>query len=325
MAETSNQFVHLHLHSQYSLLDGACRIGDLVHRASELGQPAVAVTDHGALFGVVDFYTKAVAAGVKPIIGIEAYMAQGPRTDRTATGVKDGGYHLLLLAQNRQGYQNLLKLASIAYLEGYYYKPRIDREVLKQYSAGLFATSACLGGEIPSALTASNRKKAREIAQDYLAIFGSDSFFIDLQKHVEEQDRINPELIDLADQVGAGIVATNDVHFLNAQDHGPHDALCCIATGKLLNESSRLKYPTELYLKSADEMRAAWDHPRWREACANTTRIAAACELQLKFGGSYAPVVKIERQNSGQVAKWPSGREILSAPSPPSGGGRGPG
>ena len=302
MASTKENkpFVHLHVHSQYSLLDGACKTADLVKRAKELNQSSIAITDHGCLFGVVDFYSKAVAAGVKPIIGIEAYMAAGARTNRTATGVKDGGYHLLLLAQNHQGYQNLLKLGSIAYTEGFYYKPRIDKEVLRAHSDGLVCTSACLGGEIPSALMKDDRKKAKEIAETYLELFGPDRFFIELQKHIPEQDEVNPALMDLADRLGIGTVATNDVHFLLENDHGPHDALCCISTGKLVSDESRMKYPTQLYLKSGDQMHAAMKHPKWTEACENTVRIAEMCELELDFNANYAPVVKIEQV--GEVA-----------------------
>ncbi len=294
MAQPGEQFVHLHVHSQYSLLDGACRTGDLPKRAKELGMSSVAITDHGCMFGIVDFYLKCIEQGVKPIIGIEAYMAPGDRRDRTFSGTKDGGYHLLLLAADLTGYRNLLKLASVAYLEGFYYKPRIDRETLKAHSAGLIATSACLGGEIPIALTESDRKKAKRIAQEYLDIFGSDRFFIELQSHVQEQAKVNPELVDLADQLGVGVVATNDVHFLLPDDHAPHDALCCISTGKLLSDESRLKYPTQLYLKTPQEMRAAApDLRRWQEACDNTLRIAQMCNLELNFKANHAPVVKI--------------------------------
>ena len=197
-------FVHLHVHSQYSLLDGACRTADMTARAKELGQTSLAITDHGCLFGVIDFYNKAVAQGVKPILGIEAYMAPGSRTDRQTTGVKDGGYHLLLLAQNHAGYANLLKLGSIAYTEGFYYKPRIDKETLRAHSDGLICTSACLGGEIPSALMSDDRKKAKQIAEVYLDVFGPDRFFIELQKHIPEQDKVNPELMDLAALVDSG-------------------------------------------------------------------------------------------------------------------------
>ncbi|MCE9589864.1 MAG: DNA polymerase III subunit alpha [Planctomycetes bacterium] len=316
MADAPNRFVHLHVHSQFSLLDGACRIEDMVKRAKELDQSALAVTDHGCLFGIVDFYNKAVAHGVKPIMGIEAYMATGSRHDRQTTGVKDGGHHLLLLAQNRVGYRNLLKLSSIAYTEGFYYKPRIDKDVLKAHSEGLICTSACLGGEIPAAIMQDNRKKAKEIAEIYLSVFGPDRFFIEVQKHIVEQDKVNPELMDLADRLGVGVVATNDVHFLLADDHAPHDALCCISTGKLVSDESRMRYPTQLYLKSNAEMYAAWDHRRWGEACANTVRIADMCDVQLDFKTSYAPVVKIEKlQTEESRVQSPKSRVKRNAPS----------
>ncbi|MEX2214909.1 MAG: DNA polymerase III subunit alpha [Phycisphaeraceae bacterium] len=292
-------FVHLHVHTQYSLLDGACRTKELVKRAAELNQPAVAITDHGCLFGLIDFYTKAKDVGVKPIIGIEAYMAPGDMPDarlqRTSTGVKDGGYHLLLLAADNDGYRNLLKLSSIAYREGFYYKPRIDKETLKAHSKGIIATSACLGGEIPSALMKDDRDRAKALAQFYSSIFGTDRFFIELQKHIPEQDAVNPALMDLADGLGIGCVATNDVHFLRADDHAPHGVLCCISTGKLITDSSRLIYPTQLYLKSTQEMYDASDMRRWSEACDNTRVIAEQCNVELVFGKSFAPVVKIER------------------------------
>ncbi len=305
---TSNPkpFVHLHVHTQYSLLDGACRTKELVNRAKELNQPAVSITDHGCLFGVVDFYTKAKEAGIKPIIGIEAYMAPGDMTDarrqRTTTGVKDGGYHLLLLAADLEGYANILKLGSIAYREGFYYKPRIDKDVLRAHGKGLIATSACLGGEIPSAIMKDDRKRARMLAETYASIFGPDRFFIEVQKHIAEQDQVNPELMDLADRMGIGVVATNDVHFLNEGDHAPHDVLCCISTGKLVSDESRMKYPTQLYLKSTAEMYAAMSHPKWNEACENTLRIAEMCDVTLPSGKSHAPVVKIGKKEGVRVS-----------------------
>jgi DNA polymerase III subunit alpha len=307
---SEKSFVHLHVHTQYSLLDGACRPKELVTKAKEFDMPAVAMTDHGCFFGAVDFYSKACATGIKPILGIEAYMAPGDQADarksRTTTpGEKNGGYHMLLLAENMKGYHNLLKLGSLAYTEGFYYKPRIDKDTLKQYSEGLIATSACLGGEIPSALMKDNRKRAKEIAELYASIFGPDRFFIEVQKHIEEQNQVNPELMDLADKMGIGLVATNDVHFLNEDDHAPHDALCCISTGKLVSEESRMKYPTQLYLKSAAEMYAAMDHPKWTEACENTVRIADMCEVELDFNANYAPVVKIQKTVADDSGKTP--------------------
>ena len=312
---TAAPFVHLHVHSHFSLLDGACRIKDLVERAKALNQPAIAITDHGCLFGVVDFYNKAREAGIKPILGIEAYMAPGTRHDRQTTGVKDGGYHLLLLAQNIDGYRNLLKLSSIAYTEGFYYKPRIDKETLKKHSAGLIATSACLGGEIPHAIMRDDRKKAKEIAEIYLEVFGPDNFFIEVQKHIAEQDKVNPELIDLADRMGIGTVATNDVHFLLERDHAPHDALCCISTGKLVSDESRMRYPTQLFLKDGDEMRRAMtDNKKWLEACDNTLKIAQMCNVELDFKKNHAPVVKIERVSTVSVPAMPAKSKAKNEP-----------
>lgn len=291
------RFVHLHVHTEYSLLDGGNRIEKLIARVKELGMDAVAITDHGNLFGAIEFYSAANASGIRPIVGMEAYVAPGDRRDRTytggtrETGIKDGGYHLLLLAQNREGFSNLVKLSSIAYLEGFYYKPRIDKETLRAHGRGLICTSACLAGEIPHALMRSDRKKAREIAATYQSIFG-ERFYIELQKHIPEQDAVNPELIDLADRMGIGVVATNDAHFLRATDHATHDCLCCISTGRLLSEESRLRYPTQLYVKSPEEMHAASDLPRWKAACEQSAAIAAMCDVGLDFGKSHAPVVK---------------------------------
>ncbi|MGD0138799.1 MAG: DNA polymerase III subunit alpha [Tepidisphaeraceae bacterium] len=289
----SGSFVHLHCHTHYSLLDGACRIPDLVARAKELGMNSLAITDHGCLFGVVEFFTECTKAGIKPILGMEAYMAPGDRRERsTVTGTgSDAAYHLLLLCQNLQGYQNLIKLSSISYREGFYYKPRIDKEILKEFGGGLIATSACLGGEIPSCLSRRDAKAAKKIAETYLEIFGPDRFFIEVQKHVAEQDRVNPELAELAKKLGVGLVATNDVHFLNKDDHHAHDILCCISMGKLITDDSRLKYPTGLYLKSPQEMTEALGD--FDQAIENTARIAAMCDVTLDFGKRHAPVYHV--------------------------------
>src|SRR5580704_14475919 len=252
-------FVHLHVHTHYSLLDGACRISDLVKRAKALGMSSIALTHHCFMFGVVEFFNECKKEGIKPIIGMEAYMAPGDRRERTTHGgnAGDAAYHLLLLAENLEGYRNLVKLSTLAYREGFYYKPRIDKETLKEFKDGLIATSACLGGEIPSAFIKRDKVTAKRIAETYLEIFGPDRFFIEVQKHVAEQDRVNPELADLAKRLGCGLVATNDVHFLNKEDHFAHDVLCCISMGRLITDEGRLKYPSELYLKSPEEMREA--------------------------------------------------------------------
>jgi DNA polymerase-3 subunit alpha len=255
---------------------------------------SLAISDHGCLFGVIEFYNECKKQGVKPILGMETYMAPGDRRERTTpsgTG-SDAAYHLLLLAQNLEGYQNLLKLGSLAYKEGFYYKPRIDKEILREFSKGLIATSACLGGEIPSAFMKRDAKTARRIAETYLQIFGSDRFFIEVQKQgIKEQDLVNPELVEIASKLGCGTVATNDVHFLNQDDHYAHDVLCCISMGRLVNDENRLKYPTELYLKSPAEMHQAL--AAFPEALANTGRIAQMCNVELDFSKRYAPVYRV--------------------------------
>ena len=292
MADTpANQdFVHLHVHTHYSLLDGACRISDLVKRTKALGMSSIAITDHGCMFGVIEFFNECKKEGIKPILGMESYMAPNSRRDRsTASGTGgDAAYHLLLLAQNLEGYQNLVKLSSLAYREGFYYKPRIDKEILRQYSKGLIATSACLGGEIPSAFMKRDMKAAKHVAETYLDIFGPDRFYIEVQKQgIKEQDMVNPELAELARKVGVGLVATNDVHFLNKEDHFAHDVLCCISMGRLVADEGRLKYPEQLYLKSPAEMVAGCG--QFDQAIENTVRIAKMCDVPLDFSKRYAP------------------------------------
>jgi DNA polymerase-3 subunit alpha len=291
MAEGS--FVHLHVHTHYSLLDGACRIPDLVKRAKALGMGSLAITDHGCMFGVIEFFNECKKEGIKPILGMEAYMAPGDRRDRSGSA-GEAAYHLLLLAQNLEGYKNLLKLSTLAYREGFYYKPRIDKESLMRFKGGLIATSACLGGEIPSAFLKRDKATAKKIAETYLEIFGPDRFYIEVQKHVAEQDVVNPELADLANRLGCGLVATNDVHFLNKEDHYAHDVLCCISMGRLITDEGRLKYPTALYLKSAQEMREALGH--FDGAIDNTVRIAQMCDLDLDFSKKCAPVYRVPNE-----------------------------
>ncbi|MDP9172315.1 MAG: DNA polymerase III subunit alpha [Planctomycetota bacterium] len=290
-------FAHLHCHTHYSLLDGACRIPDLVKRVKALGMDSIAITDHGCMFGVIEFFNECKKEGIKPIIGMEAYMAPGDRRDRsTPTGSSgEAAYHLLLLCQNLEGYKNLLKLSTSAYREGFYYKPRIDKQILQEFNRGLIATSACLGGEIPNAFLKRDMKKARAVAETYLEIFGSDRFFIEVQKQgIAEQDTVNPELAELAKKVGVGLVATNDVHFLNKEDHFAHDVLCCISMGRLQNDESRLKYPEQLYLKSPEEMATALGS--FDQAIENTGRIAAMCDVTLDFSKRYAPVYKVPKE-----------------------------
>ncbi|MEW6252257.1 MAG: DNA polymerase III subunit alpha, partial [Planctomycetota bacterium] len=282
-------FVHLHLHTEYSLLDGACRVRELVQKCRAFGMPAVAVTDHGNLFGAIEFYSAAVAAGVKPIIGCEVYMAPGDRRDRQTRIPGEGSYHLLLLAQNLTGYHNLIKLTSRAYLEGFYRKPRIDKELLREFSAGLICTSTCLGGEIPTALCRRDARAAKEVAEEYLKIFGPDRFFIELQNHgISDQRAINPELATLARRLGVGVIATNDVHYLAPDDHEAHDVLCCISTRSRVKDANRLKFEQhEFYLKSGAEMAAVLGE--YPDALANTLRVADMCDVAFDFKQRFAP------------------------------------
>ena len=254
---------------------------------------SIAITDHGCMFGVIEFFNECKKEGIKPILGMEAYVAPGDRRERSGNA-GEAAYHLLLLAENLEGYKNLLKLSSLAYREGFYYKPRIDKETLREYKNGLIGTSACLGGEVASAFLKRDKAFAKKAAETYLDILGPDRFFIEVQKHVKEQDQVNPELADLANRLGCGLVGTNDVHFLNKDDHFAHDVLCCISMGRLMSEENRIKYPTELYLKSPAEMKEAVGG--FAGALDNTVRIARMCELELDFSKRYSPVYKVPKE-----------------------------
>jgi len=288
----SNGFTHLHLHSQYSLLDGAVKFSRLFGQCKKLGMDSVALTDHGNMFGAIEFYQKALAAEVKPIIGIEAYIAPASRFDKSGGGgVKENAFHLILLAETLTGYRNLLKLSSIGYTEGFYYRPRIDKEVLAEYNEGIICTTACVAGEVPSALARGDAKAARQAAESFLKIFGPQRFFMEIQHH-ESPDETMPDvrapMIDLAREMGVGMVVTNDVHFLDADDYEAHNALCCISTGKLVTDGTRMIYPPDVYLKSPDEMRQMFaDVP---EACDNTLAIAERCNVELDLSSQHAPV-----------------------------------
>lgn len=298
-------FVHLHVHTHYSLLDGATRIDGLVRRAKEWGMPACAITDHGNLFGAIEFYAAARKAGIKPIVGCETYLARGSRRNREGenepgpNGSKKESFHLLLLAMNLEGYRNLLRLSSIGYTEGFYRKPRIDKEVLQEFSAGLICTSTCIGGEIPQTLINRDRAAAEDVARTYLEIFGPDRFFIELQDHgMPEQRMLNPELVDMARRLGVGLIATNDVHYLEHSDVEAHDVLCCINTGSLLHEEDRFKFPSDqFYLKSPDEMAGLF--PDRLEAIENTLRVAEMCNLELDLSRRHAPVFRVPESIRG--------------------------
>ena len=298
------QFVHLHLHTEYSLLDGGNRVDRLVARVAELGMNAVAVTDHGNIFGAVAVYQACKEKGIKPILGCEAYVTPPgkPRTDRTYSGGGEGGYHLVLLCENNEGWQNLLVLASEAYLTGFYYKPRVDRELLARHGAGLIAINGHLGSEIGEHLLDFERtgdekfwKLARESAEWHAANFPG-RFFIELQHHIREQNSINKHLIRLASELNLPLVCDNDSHFLRREDHDAHDTLVCISTGKSKFDDARMKYPTELYVKSPGEMRELFEETYGdigRVACDNTVAIAERCNVELPMGRNNAPMVRI--------------------------------
>ncbi|MCF7957802.1 MAG: DNA polymerase III subunit alpha, partial [Phycisphaerae bacterium] len=286
---STDKFTHLHVHSEYSLLDGAASIKKLVNQTKKLGMETLALTDHGNMFGAAAFFSTAKKADIKPIIGIEAYIAPGNRRDKDSKGISEASNHLILLAKNNQGYKNLLKLSSIGYTEGFYYRPRIDREVLEMYHEGLICTSACLGGEIPAAIAKGDMEKAREVTEYYARLFGED-FFMEIQWHCDDQNVMTPMLVDMANQVGVPLVATNDVHFLEEGDYQAHAALTCISTGKNIDDEKRMKYPPELFLKSPEQMRAMF--PKWQEACDNTQVIANRCDVEIDFKTQHAPVFK---------------------------------
>jgi DNA polymerase III subunit alpha len=282
-----DSFVHLHLHTEYSLLDGSIRMKELMKKASEFKMPAVAMTDHGNLFGAIEFYQEAQRAGVKPIIGCEVYVARGSHKDRPASR-RDAAYHFTLLAENETGYRNLVKLLTTAHLDGFHYAPRIDKEMLAERSAGLIGLSGCLAGEVNSAIQADNIEKAKQSAAEYRDILGAENFFIELHDHgMEEQRKCNSALPQIARDLGIGLVAANDVHFLRRSDHQAHDVMLCIGTGKMVQDETRMRYVPELYFKSPDEMREVFrDFP---QAIENTLKIGERCHLDLEFGRSKYP------------------------------------
>src|SRR5262245_18521363 len=278
-------FVHLHNHSDYSLLDGASPIGGMVERAAKLAMPALALTDHGSLFGAVEFYQEARKAGIKPIVGMEAYVTKGLRKDRT----RDSAHHLVLLARDERGFHNLMKLSSLAFLEGFYYKPRVDHELLAANAQGLLALSACPKGEIGSAILDDDEEEALRTAERYREIFGAENFFLEIQNHgLEIEEKIRTRVTALASRTGIPLVATNDCHYLRHEDADAHDVLLCIQTGKTVEDAKRLRYATDqLYFRSADEMKKHF--PDHAEALRNTLAIAERCNLQMDFGKPLLP------------------------------------
>lgn len=284
----TGNFVHLHCHSEYSLLDGAARINEMIKKAVALNMPALAITDHGTMFGVIDFYREAKKAGIKPILGCEVYLAKRSRFQKEAKK-DDSQYHLLLLAENETGYKNLMKLVSAGYIEGFYYKPRIDRELLAAHSEGLIGMSACLAGEIPTNILSGQIEAAKEAAASYQDIFGTNNFFLELHDHnLPEQKIVNAELKKIASELNIPLVASNDVHYLSREDAMVHDVLLCIQTGKTIDETERMRFESpEFYLKTADEMISRFaDCP---EAIDNTLIIAERCNVKRDFNQRHLP------------------------------------
>ena len=287
MAEKARNFTHLHLHTEYSLLDGACRIEGLMQRVKALGQTAVAITDHGVMYGCVDFYKAAKKAGVKPIIGCEVYVATRTRFDKVNR--IDGSNHLVLLCKNETGYKNLIKMVSAGFTEGFYNKPRVDHELLEEYHEGLICLSACLAGEIPQALLAGDYEKAKNLARYYEDLFGKGNYYIEIQDHgLDEQRTVLPLLVRLSRETGIPLVATNDAHYLEKEDSRMQHILICIQTNKTVNDDDVLEFGTdEFYVKSTDEMYELFS--AWPEACENTSRIAEMCSFDFEFGVTRLP------------------------------------
>lgn len=287
MAEKARNFTHLHLHTEYSLLDGACRIEGLMQRVKALGQTAVAITDHGVMYGCVDFYKAAKKVGVKPIIGCEVYVATRTRFDKVNR--IDGSNHLVLLCKNETGYKNLIKMVSAGFTEGFYNKPRVDHELLEEYHEGLICLSACLAGEIPQALLAGDYEKAKNLARYYEDLFGKGNYYIEIQDHgLDEQRTVLPLLVRLSRETGIPLVATNDAHYLEKEDSRMQHILICIQTNKTVNDDDVLEFGTdEFYVKSNDEMYELFS--AWPEACENTNRIAEMCSFDFEFGVTKLP------------------------------------
>ena len=281
-------FTHLHVHTEYSLLDGAARIDRLVSRAAELGMDSIAITDHGAMFGVVDFYRAAKKAGIKPIIGCEVYTAARTRFDKDSEKDKFSG-HLVLLAETDEGYRNLIKIVSRGYTEGFYYRPRIDNDILRKYSKGIIATSACLAGRVQQALLNDDYETAKKEALEYQDIFGKGNFFLELQDQgLPEEKKVNQLLIQLSRETGIEMIAANDVHYVNQEDAEFHDVLLCIQTGAYVADKDRMRFENDqFYLKSEKEMRRIFAEVP--EAIDNTHKIAQRCNMEFDFDHLHLP------------------------------------
>ena len=282
-------FTHLHVHTEYSLLDGSNKIREYVKRVKELGMDSAAITDHGVMYGVIDFYKACKEAGIRPIIGCEVYVAPGSRFDREQGAGDDRYYHLILLAENNTGYANLMKIVSRSFTEGYYYKPRVDEALLREFHEGIIASSACLAGEVARAIVRDDLPAADKAAQKYLDIFGEGNFFLELQDHgYADQQKVNRALVSMSERLGIPLIATNDIHYTYADDVEAHDILLCIQTGKKLSDENRMRYPGgQFYVKNEMEMRALF--PYAQEALDNTQRIADRCNVEIEFGVTKLP------------------------------------
>ena len=289
-------FTHLHVHTEYSLLDGSSKIKELVARAKELGMDSLAITDHGVMYGVIDFYRAAKDAGIKPIIGCEIYVSPGSRFEKETGHNEDRYYHLVLLAENDKGYHNLMKIVSKGFTEGYYYKPRVDYEVLEQYSEGIIALSACLAGEVQKYLARNMYDEACKSALRYQKIFGKGNFFLELQDHgIDMQKKVNMDLLQMSSGLGIELVATNDIHYIYDTDYEAHDILLCIQTGKKVMDEDRMRYEGgQYYLKSEEEMRALF--PYALQAIDNTAKIAARCNVEIEFGVRKLPKYQVPKE-----------------------------
>ncbi len=292
MSQHAN-FAHLHVHTQYSLLDGGCLVGRMLDLAVAYKMPAISITDHGNMFGAIEFYSQAVKAGIKPIIGCEMYLAPNSRFERSAHGIQDAAFHILLLAKNEKGYKNLMKLVTAGYLEGFYYKPRIDKEILAGHSKGLIALTACLKGEIPHLINSDRPDQAKQVCGQYMDIFGKGNFYLEImQNRLAEQEKVNKGLIALSKDMGIPLVATNDVHYLTRGSAKAHEALLCIQTQTTLDDPNRMKMQTEeFYLKSPEEMAGAFSETPG--AVKNTLEIVEKCNLEIDFSRTYLPRYKV--------------------------------
>lgn len=282
-------FVHLHTHTEYSLLDGSNKITEYVARVKELGMNAAAITDHGVMYGVIDFYKECKKQGIRPILGCEVYVTPGSRFDRELSHGEDRYYHLVLLAENNTGYQNLIKIVSAGFVDGYYYKPRVDMEILQQYHEGIIALSACLAGEVPRFLQRGMYDEAKEIALKHQELFGKNNYFLELQSHgIDAQELVNQQLVRMSKETGIGLVCTNDIHYTYAEDAAPHDVLLCIQTGKKLADEDRMRYEGgQYFVKSEQQMAELF--PYAPQALANTQQIADRCHVEIEFGVTKLP------------------------------------